>query len=383
MVKRVEFKISEPSGPLVGLTSLLIIGLIVGLLLGWAWSSLDQEGIREDDYLVMVSLLYARDRSMPNALERLAVLEDDNVAQDIASLAEAFPKEHPEAQAEARALQQLANGLAKPSAETAGQSVASAPGSSDGLGGAWLWLGIALVFVCFLGLGGPFALRFMHSTGPRFRTPWSRPSRRGTISLDRHSPRRPTVSLSQPRTVSRMRQRTVEEPPAPSEESDASIDILPLKPSSGLQFQSRYDFGEDTFDEVHPVMNTASGELIGACGLSAELKLSESSPERFFGFSVWAHDHAGGGSLKTIGIVSKWAKAKAPPTLVRWAETGKVDDIVVANPGMRLPIDTGALAIDVNITGFRYGADHDVPPESYFTNLAVTFDVKMKNLAEF
>ncbi len=130
------------------------------------------------------------------------------------------------------------------------------------------------------------------------------------------------------------------------------------------------------------MMDRTSGALIGACGFSAELKLSDSVPGRYYGFSVWAHDYFGGERLKCVGIVSRWAKSSAPPELVRWAEAGNVGEVVVANPGMRLLIDTANLAVDVNISDFRYGTDGSAPPESYFSSLAVNFNVKVKDLVE-
>jgi hypothetical protein len=119
--------------------------------------------------------------------------------------------------------------------------------------------------------------------------------------------------------------------------------------------------------------------LIGACGISAELKLSDDDPGHYYAFSFWAHDYVSDGNLRRIAVVSKWAKSQAPAELVRWTERSRVDDVVVANPGMRLLIDTGSLSVDVNLAGFRYGNDAEAPPDAYFSSLSATFDIKVKS----
>ncbi len=394
MMRRFDFKISQSNGPLLGLAGLLLVGLVTGLIVGWLWSRVGQDGIREDDYLVMVSLLYDRDRSVPNAQERLAILQDSDVLRNLTALSESYPKTHPEAQTEARALRQLANALGKSPADSKSQQSTSDRSSQGGSGGIWIWLGIALVFVVILGVGGPFALQFAHSTQGRFGLPWNRAPRRRSSIFDGRTVRRPTVSPNSIRTLQRL-QRTAVEEPKENQQDDTELEMQQFKtfspsksfssssPStSALRFSSRYEFGEDPYDEVHPVNDKISGELIGACGFSAELKLSDEFPGRYYAFSVWAHDYVGGSKLKSVGIVSKWAKSKAPPQLVRWSESGKAAEVVVANPGMRLLIDTAKLAIDVNISSFRYGGDALAPPDSYFSSLVVNFDVKIKSLAE-
>lgn len=379
MARRLGIKGSGTSGPLVGLASLLAVGFIVGFFGGWLWVSVGQEGIGENDYVVMVSLLYERDRSVPNAMERLAALEKSDTVRSIAGLAEAYPKIRPEAQTEARALRQLATALSKSSGEANSQTNV-APEGEGGSGGIWLVLGIALVFVVFLGVAGPFALRFASSTRRGFVLPWSKGTRRNSLSFGGKSGRRPTISAGNVRTARRAPQPLVEESSLVDE--NPPTESWPAKAPAGLRFQSGYAFGEDPYDEVHPITDRETGSLIGACGLSAELKLSEDIPGHYYAFSFWAHDYVGDGNLRRIALVSKWAKAKAPAELVRWTERSRVDEVVVANPGIRLLIDTANLAIDVNIASFRYGSDAEAPPDAYFSSLDATFDVQMKNSVE-
>ncbi len=376
MYRRANLPVSKPSGPVLGLAAVLVAGLFAGLVIGAIWSRIGQEGVPEDAYVVMVSLLYDRERSVPNALDRLALLENGNSAHSITVLADAYPKAHPEAQTESRAIRQLASALNKDSASSQPTRTPSGETKSGGgFDGMWLWLGIALLFVSSLGVGGPMVLRLVDPTRRRLSPSFGRKSRY-TLSLESRPQRRPTASPPSIRTLNYARQEMARE----SADDDAPEQVSVLSsPRAEFRFQSHYQFGEDPYDEVHPIVDRASGSLIGACGFSSELKMSEENPGRFYAFSVWAHDYVGGDKFKRIGIVSKWAKSKAPPDLVRWAGNGKMNEVVVANPGMRIVLDTGNLHVDVNISSFRYGTESGLPQDGYFASLATAFDVRIKS----
>lgn len=409
MQKRPTLRVAEPSGPILGLAAIFAVSLIVGLLVGGVWTRFDRNGIREDDYIAMVSLIYTRDADLRGAEERLALVERDDIVKRVVSLAQEYPGSHPDAQAEARALRQLANAFERPTASRSpAQDTASRSGESFS---PWTWLGLALVIICILGIGGPVALRLVHSTrqgltGVRL----SRPSNRSSTSRWRDGPNRgaPTLPLDADEGIDQFAQSGPQAQSGPPPQAGPTSRMAPSNPvarvvsSSPLArvqravvpqkqstarfpssrwhgatatFVSRYRHGVDPYDEVHPILSPLSGELIGACGMSALLKLADSADGRYYALSIWAQDYISDEPLRCVGLVSSYCKSHPPVELMRWAQSRVADEILVANPGLTLSLDTSNLKVEVNVLGLRYGIDVRGPDDSFFSELEVSFQV--------
>ena len=509
MARRLDIGLSQPSGPVLGLVALLVLGLFVGLFAGGLWGRVSQQGISEDDYIVMVSALYERERSIANAQERLSQLGKSDIAQATSSLAEAYPKRHPEAQTEARALRQLASALNRAATQDTVAKTAD-PQREGGSDGKWTWMVAALVVILALAFGGPMALKYARTTRGRLavhpssivdRASWRRPSATGSQDTAAARERgiaglsvRPLGSRSLPEVIAsesagqtgtgadalrragrfatnlgglqppgrdtsrsgglergdrhgvgpdspqrserivasttglRGAERTgvtsdgfpraertgagankEKEPPLGRPEASNPIlsarqmlerwrparhlgqvdersarDRLrsphkpPAGPTSGLHFESHYQLDDEPYDEVHPIVDRETGDLIGACGISAVLRLLDTPRPRYYAFSIWVHAYASNETIKTVGIGSRWAQASAPPELVAWAASGTVDEILAASTDFRSTLQTHTFRVDVTIDSFRFGSDAESPRDSYFANLVAVFDVSVK-----
>ncbi|MBI4320815.1 MAG: hypothetical protein HY675_20170 [Chloroflexi bacterium] len=378
MARRTNIGLSEPSRPVLGLFAIAVVGFVVGFLFGGAWSRVGQQGIKEDDYFVMVSALFERERSLANAQDRLAVLGRSDIARATLSLSETYPRSHPEAQVEARSLRQLANALNGVAATgTDGRATSGSP-TDSGSNGIWFWLGVALVLICLLGFGGPLILRFAAASRGRLTARGLGGTGSSRVSRVRRETARPIPFTR--RTPGRVLSSEVRSDGANQQPSDGIDSTVGLKRgiALGLQFESRYQFGEEPYDEVHPIVDGYTGDLIGACGTSAVLKLNDTPHPRYFAFSVWAHDYVSDEPLKNVVIVSRWAQANAPPELVSWAGNGVIDQVLPVGQGLQFTLETYALRVEVMVDSFRFGTDAESPRDSYFTNLVISFHVSIK-----
>lgn len=386
-----------PEGPILGLGAVFVASLIIGIVFGGVWSRFEQKGIGVDDYVVMVSLLYARDSNLPAALESLSLLNGDDPGKLVGLAAERYPRSHPDSQSEAQALTTLATKI-KEQGTLARASATYGDSESRGDGSPWTWLGVALIAICVLGIGWPLSLRLVKATrrglsGARIEgkntaraSKWKDvPPRRGT----------PTArAASAPREeIQEVAQLGREHRPNVAQRTGSLTTLLhgvapekrpvtghPAAHESGPRevFASRYRHGIEPFDEVYTITSPISNELIGACGMSSLLKVANSPDAPYYAMTVWAQDYISKEPLRCIALVSKYYWEHPTRELTRWIRSRVADDVVVPTPELSLTLDTTNLKVEVNVLKTRYRDDAHAPHESCFSELEAHFHVRQR-----
>ena len=89
----------------------LAAGLGMGALTGWLWLWLSPPAVPLEDYAVLVSAAYDRERLPLNAVERLTAAGVRDVGDTLAAIAKDYRRNHAERQRDATRLEQLAEAL--------------------------------------------------------------------------------------------------------------------------------------------------------------------------------------------------------------------------------------------------------------------------------
>ena len=118
-----------------------------------------------------------------------------------------------------------------------------------------------------------------------------------------------------------------------------------------------------------------SGTLVGACGFSAALKLSQIGTSRYFGFAAWIQDYISNEQVRTVGIVTPWGLDHERERVDSWLESSTVDHMLALKKGARAPIKTQNIEAQVVVCDFAFG-EGGGPAGSYLEELGIRFDVR-------
>ncbi|MBI2940130.1 MAG: hypothetical protein HYY04_06780 [Chloroflexi bacterium] len=385
------------------LVGVLVAGLLVGILAGRAARSSSGERVAESDYVVLVAHLYERERSIFNAQERLANQGIKNPASVVADLVNTYRNERPAATRDITSLEELAQALKRLGAEPASALAATAETSRSGSGS--LVPALLAAFLVLTGAGALIAARVLGvnlvtllterlgwRNGVRaVRTSrWTSSARPGTPPPRRRpEPTRDAPSPRDPPSVRPVSSTTADpfDEGATPEVASLGGGVLsrtirqpPARPTTSRNgsrtryvFRSHYEYGEDQYEELHPIRDRATDRLLGACGLGATLRCAGGEAE-FYAFTAWIQDYASQ-EFRSVGLTARWALAEEREAIDAWQESGVIDETCAIDRNASVRLDTRNFQVTVTVVDHELGADASRPP---LVRLATRFEVARK-----
>jgi hypothetical protein len=137
-------------------------------------------------------------------------------------------------------------------------------------------------------------------------------------------------------------------------------------------FFTTYQLGEDTYDESFSI-ETAMGEFLGECGVGISDTIGEGDPDKVTAFEVWLFDKS---DIRTVTKVLMSEHAFSDSTLR--SKLSAKGDLVLAEPGAMLRLETTGLQVDIEVNEVTYGQG-DEPSKSFFSKLTVELVASAKS----
>lgn len=134
---------------------------------------------------------------------------------------------------------------------------------------------------------------------------------------------------------------------------------LPLR-----QFDLTYVIGDDRFD-LSNAIETSSGMFLGECGMGISETIGTPDPSKVTAFEVWLFDK---NDIRTVTSVLMSEHAYNDPALK--AKLAAKGDLVKADPGTLVTLETATLRVRAKVAEVEYGAGA-LPEKSFFNRLHV------------
>jgi len=302
-----------------------VLGIVLGLVvLGWwlwpvRWTNADPADLKlshKESYLQLIADSYALTGNTEMARTRLGMLkgpgEDDS---DISAILDNLITSQMAAgnTDAATRLQGLATAVALPPSPT--------PPSKVGAGG-WIWAGslnrsMRLVSVVF----------FLLLLGV------------GVVLLLKQLQKRESLR----------RKRTPFAGQSPSERAEIEREEVTSLPESTLgQFETTYNLGDEEYDVSYSI-ESSTGEFLGECGISALENTGSGKTEGAAAFEIWLFDKD---DVRTETKVLMSEQAFQDTTLRD--ELALKGELVQAQPGQVITLETANLRLDARITDLEY-----------------------------
>ncbi len=156
-----------------------------------------------------------------------------------------------------------------------------------------------------------------------------------------------------------------------AEEAFAEVEAQPGEEALAHHITT-YKFGDDYFDESFAI-ETETGEFLGECGINLSEVINEGTPKEAAAFEVWLFDKTDIQTVTKVLVVPDASEA-----LVRRAQDK--GEVVVAQPGDTLDLETGNLRAQVRIRDMRVGESAN---GTFFEQLTTEFLIWQKAGTEF
>lgn len=137
-----------------------------------------------------------------------------------------------------------------------------------------------------------------------------------------------------------------EEKQAQAEEAFAVAETQPGEEALAHHITT-YKFGDDYFDESFAI-ETETGEFLGECGINLSEVINAGTPKEAAAFEVWLFDKTDIQTVTKVLVVPDASEA-----LLRRAQDK--GEVVVAQPGDTLDLETGNLRAQVRIRDMQVG----------------------------
>ncbi|MBN1431015.1 MAG: hypothetical protein JXB07_21780 [Anaerolineae bacterium] len=349
-------------GPVV----ILLVVLIIGAFLGYAWGisdvSITNTGLWQLDvsyqgiYVQAVADAYALDNNDGLAAERLQYL-----CQDDGGLIKAVEESqsrynNPQQRAN---LDQL-NTLIRSGGVEQNREIEVCnlkPPSSGVLGLArYAWLGLLLLGIAIVGYGVMIVIRSSEEEGvsSSFAT--------GAPAGERAKPtifgKKPPAGAETARSAAAAGAQLS----AAAEKTDfTSTGIEPPI----VQFMTTYLHGDDLYDDSFSI-ETSSGEFLGETGVGiSETIGSGSDAKKVTAFEVWLFDK---NDVRTVTNVLMSAHAYDDDALRARLQTK--GEAILARPGDKIVLETATLRVQARVVDLAYGSG-PLPPDSFFERITI------------
>lgn len=320
-------QIVEQRKTLVALLGGALLGLLLGLAIGWwwwpvTWTNSTPANLRSDfqsDYVAWVAEQYASTGDVEWARNKLGMeyWKEGQLAETLRTLAEERSGQ------EAVRLRALAQALeVAPGATPAATPAAEEARGGGALRSVALVCGAALLVLALVGLA---VFLFSRLTGAREAA----------------------------EVAERARRRV------PAEEVSWGVEGVPL-----AQFVTTYTLGDDHFDPSFSI-ELENGEFMGECGVGISETIGVGAPSKVTAFEVWLFDK---NDIRTVTkvLMSEYAfgdeamRAKLAPK----------GEPVLAQVGKDVVLKTKTLRVRARIVEAEYGMG-DLPLNSFFERLTV------------
>ncbi len=318
----------------IGSLAGIIVGLALGLLVGWVLSPVDYKPNKDDVSAIADS--YFLNPSIETAKKRLEKLSPKELDGIFAELKRERPSD-------AQRFDQLLNQLKPPSATVVPSPVATAApkatptavSPSPSLGDLAPLLGaLAVAFIILIA---------------------------GIILV--------------PRLLPELRARRAGQPPAPRGAAAIPTDMAPTLPAhpGGLgRYVAAYQLGNDNYDTSFS-LETPKQEFLGECGMGISETIGEGKPDKVTAFDVWLFDK---GDVRTVTQVLMSEYAFNDPGLrSKLLSKGQP---VLAEKGKMLRLETQSLIVDAQIIELVYAVNPNFAPNSHFQKLTVEVSPTLK-----
>jgi len=328
-----------------GVLVAFVLGLIIGLVvLGWwlwpvQWvdaNPADLRGSYQDTYLQLIADSFALKEDSALARARLEELKKPVQSDaDLSALIMAAAQSRLEAGKveDSFRLQRLVTSLGLP-APTA--STGATTGSTSTGVGKWLRILGILFFLALLAAGLLLLLTQLQKREPARRR------------------RAPSV---------------VGEALARIPEEEPETVAPPSTAGAFAHFETVYQLGDEAYDVSYSV-ESATGEFLGECGVSALERVETGAPVRFTAFDLWLFDKL---DARTETKVLMSERAAADEALR--AKLADRRDLVVAEKGKTVILETGNLYLYATITDLEYEPGSE---SSVFAKLSTKLEIVPK-----
>jgi len=331
-------QVSGQRAIIVAAVGFFVVGLLIGwLAIGWwlwpvKWYDADPIDLRESarrDYVAMVADSYAVTRDLQMARQRLAGWPDDEVSRTLADLNAGYTKQG--RGAEAQRIKDLTNSLGvKPAQGTPAAAVISTPAAAPTTAPETKSTLSTILAVC----GILVAVLLVIAGGA---LGWSYMQKRRASQLGK---------LVQPVM------------PAPA------MGEMPAGPQALGTFVTSYNLGDSGYDDCFPI-ETSGGEFLGECGVGVSETLGEGDPPAVTAFEVWLFDKS---DIRTVTKVLMSEHAYNDEELR--AKLAPKGELVLAQPGQVITLETAALQVQAEIKDLAYAAG-EAPEQGQFARLTM------------
>jgi hypothetical protein len=353
--------------------------LVVGLTIGYTLAVRSAPPPREpallwDDYILAVASLYQRDGDLTAAKERLRRLSTDDPGASVAALAAIYVPDGRLGDSQAAALRDLAMALTGRSLPpmndfTQSKTAPAQPetGPADALAAlARNQLFWGLVALLSFGVVGTTVIRSRRANGndenasaPVETDPASRGVAPTALAL-REAVRAP----AQPRGV------------VSSRVERAALPAAPKGRATAISQSFVYEGDEDSIEEMSTIADPLNGRTIAGCGLTNGPRAGGASGG-YVGFLVWLHEMGSHELPQTLGLIAEGSGDACKAAIGEWADYARVDELVVARPGVVRTFETRRLQAAVSIVDLAQArpgrAKHKV-----FRRIEVRLDIAFK-----
>lgn len=358
------------SNPLI----LGIGGLVIGLLIGWfvfgyllfpvqyvnadPW---DLNPPSKSEWVVMTADNYSLTQDLNEARERLRGFPNDEITQILtAEIIERNTKGDAAGAARLQAFGQVYGlDLSSTSSGTPQPVPTPAPSSGSLVDNLGLLLLLAAGLILLIALALFIFSRLRANKAPAANTlaPAAASATASNYSAEA------TNSLAQPQTT--LQDQPPSAPPVqPQTQTQPRAAAAPLAKSLGT-FAATYKFGEDNYDTSF-TLETARGEFLGETGMGSSETIGEGKPDKVTAFDVWLFDKT---DVRTVTqILMSEAAFNDQGTRQRLATKG---ELVLAEKGKRVRLETATLAVDAEIVDLVYASTPGLAPNSHFQKLIV------------
>ena len=341
--------LGKQRGLWIGVAVSFVVGLLFGwMILGWMvapvqWVNADPSDLRvsaKEAFVVMAADSFALNDNTQLAKERLSTFDQDELSAMLGRLREAAP----DAESRER-LDRLAEAVQVSPTTVEKPPVGTTKPSEQGSSGSSLRLIGLLALLIVLGWGSYVAFQKLQAKDVKV----GRGFMRGAPTLKERISRTSTEESATETTPTLSFRREPSAPPA----------------DSLGQFATTYKLGDDGYDTSFTIEMPA-GEFLGECGVGISEILDEGPPQKVTAFELWLFDK---NDIRTVTKVLMSEHAYNDPDLM--TKLKPKGDIVIAQPGELLILETATLRVQAQIAEMDYGWEGSLPPRSYFEHLVV------------
>lgn len=325
-----------------------VVGLVVGLFLGWfalgwglfpvTWTDAAAVDLREDarmDYMKMALDSYAVTRNAAEAQYRWNEL-GDTAEETLASVEQSLGESYGPVIADFR----VAVGAEGAPAVTQAAGEEAPAEEEGGQTGPNLVLLLVICLVAVVAGGGAIAYFILR---PRF------------VSDESEDQEYSPIAAAHDFTEQ-----------VPQTDYDEGAEGPPL-----AQFMTTYAVGDDLFDDSFSI-DSNSGEFLGECGVGISEAIGVGEPKKVAAFEVWLFDK---NDIQTVTKVLMSEHAFSDPSVKQRLEAK--GEPILAEPNSEMVLETATLTLVARVVDMEYGSGA-LPPRSFFERVTLDLAIWQK-----